>query len=161
MSQRLLGRGSGTIAIRSCFVSVKWAAAVKTNMITRPARAASLQEESRLTPSQSAPRRRMDEITRTKTGAIYPSLSLPALVLAVGRLVDQQREQADAAELDGREQDQEDAPCEAGFRAHAASSQGKCRACWVPRPADGGSVAASANFAPRQHRGSGSPPPDW
>jgi hypothetical protein len=43
---------------------------IPENMITTAIRPASLQEESRLTPSAPTPRKRMNEITRINKGAM-------------------------------------------------------------------------------------------
>src|SRR5918998_3722044 len=66
MTQRSLGSGAGIMAAKSCFRPEKWLKPVNRNMITKAMRPASLQEESRLTPSAPKPRRRMNETTRTK-----------------------------------------------------------------------------------------------
>src|SRR5215210_5208510 len=73
MTQRSLGRGAGIMAAKSCFRLEKWLNPVNRNMITRARRAASLQEESRLTPSAPNPRRTMDEMTRTNKDIMWVS----------------------------------------------------------------------------------------
>src|SRR5918993_1019472 len=57
-------------------MALKWVAPVNTNMIATAIRPASLQEESRLTPSDPIPRKRMNETTRMNKGAMSVS-SLP------------------------------------------------------------------------------------
>src|SRR4028118_2149756 len=65
MTQRPLGKGAGIMAAKSCLRAEKWLKPVNRNMIARARRAASLQEESRLTPSAPKPLRMMNEIART------------------------------------------------------------------------------------------------
>src|SRR5918995_7378932 len=65
MTQRSLGKGGGIIAAKSYFMLVKWLVPVKRNIITKAPRPATLQEESRLTPSNPIPRRSRNEIART------------------------------------------------------------------------------------------------
>src|ERR671911_1866311 len=65
MTQRSLGKGGGIIAAKSYFMLVKWLVPVNKNMITKAPRPATLQEDSLSTPSNPAPRRRRNEITRT------------------------------------------------------------------------------------------------
>src|SRR5918998_392013 len=92
MTQRSLGKGAGIMAAKSCFRLEKWLKPVNRNMITSAMRPASLQEESRLTPSAPNPRRTMNEVTRTNddimcllsAGATYlPS----AYVVALGGML--------------------------------------------------------------------------
>src|SRR5918995_5479064 len=65
MTQRSLGKGAGIIAAKSYFMLVKWLVPVNKNMITKAPRPATLQEESRSTHSNPAPRRRRNEIAKT------------------------------------------------------------------------------------------------
>src|ERR687893_1129169 len=65
MTQRSFGRGGGIIAAKSCFMPVKWLVPVNRNMITNPPRPATLQEDSRVTPSNPNPRRKREETRRT------------------------------------------------------------------------------------------------
>src|SRR5918993_3563847 len=64
MTQRPLGNGSGIMAAKSYLRLEKWLKPVNKNMITKARRPASLQEESRFTPSAPKPRRRMNEVMR-------------------------------------------------------------------------------------------------
>src|SRR5829696_2216287 len=76
MSPMLPERVPGSIAAYSCFMALKCVEPVNTNMIATAIRPASLQAESRLTPSDPTPRKRMNEITRMNKGAMSIS-SLP------------------------------------------------------------------------------------
>src|SRR5918994_5418809 len=81
MTQRPLGNGSGIMAAKSYLRLEKWLKPVNRNMITRAMRPASLQEESRFTPSAPKPRRTMNEMTKTNR-EIMSVLSVGGAVLS-------------------------------------------------------------------------------